>query len=148
MVWGSMAQNGVGKLVFIDHKMNADISIDLMKRKFKPSTKKFAAGNFFIMQQNNDIKHTSKKIEDYFDQNHVKMLDQPSKSPDMNLIEHLWSIVQRKIGERRCKTKDELKAKVQEAWNQISPKETKELVESMHNHIQEVLRERGGSPRY
>ena len=60
MIWG-MSWKGVGKLTFIDEKMDASMYCEILKANLRPSTKKLRIGNDFILQQDNDPKHTAKK---------------------------------------------------------------------------------------
>ncbi|ORD98996.1 TCB2 [Hepatospora eriocheir] len=44
----------------------------------------------FILQQDNDPKHTSNVVKDWFDEKNIDVLPWLPQSPDMNPIEHIW----------------------------------------------------------
>ena len=46
-----------------------------------------------IFQQDNDPKHTSRRAQEWFEENGVTVLPWPASSPDMNLIEHVWNML-------------------------------------------------------
>ncbi|GFV45635.1 transposable element Tcb1 transposase [Trichonephila clavipes] len=50
MVWGCMASNGVGNLVFIDGIMDHKLSIDILNNNLKESAKKLGLDGNFIFQ--------------------------------------------------------------------------------------------------
>jgi transposase len=148
MIWGSMAWNGAGNMCFIDDRMNGAMYVDILNKHLKASARKLRLGPKFIFQQDNDPKHTSSTAKQFFTKNKINLLDWPSQSPDLNPIEHLWANIERKLGARRCKKPQELKEKIQQAWNEINPEETKKLVESMPKRIAEVIAARGGPTKY
>lgn len=148
MVWGCMSWRGVGLLEFIDDKMNADLYINILKKNLKMSARKFRLGNNYIFQQDNDPKHTAKKTTEFFKENHINLLEWPAQSPDLNPIEHLWAILDRKIGDRSFSKKGELKEAVKKAWNEIKPEEVQKLIESMPRRLSAVIEAKGGATKY
>ena len=146
MLWGSMSWKGVGKLTFIDEKMDASMYCEILKANLRPSTKKLRTGNDFILQQDNDPKHTAKKMKVYFDTNNINVLEWPSQSPDLNPIENLWYILDRKIGDRAFRCKDNLKEAIMSPCDNITTKETQNLVNSMPNRLAETIKAKRGPP--
>ncbi len=69
----------------------------------------------FIFQQDLSPAHTAKSTKSWLNDQGVGVLDWPANSPDLN-IENLWSIVKRKMRNKRPKHADELKATVKETW--------------------------------
>ena len=115
MVWGSMAWNGTGKLEFIDGIMDSEVYVNILNKNLLASTKKLRLGKHFIFQQDNDPKHVSKKAKEFFIQKQIELLEWPAQSPDINPIEHLWAILDKKCGTQCLKRKEDLKIMLQEA---------------------------------
>ncbi|GFV81217.1 calpain-A [Trichonephila clavipes] len=63
MVWGCMASNGVGNLVFTDGILDHKLYIDILNNNLKESAKKLGLDGNFIFQQENDPKHTARNVK-------------------------------------------------------------------------------------
>lgn len=77
-----------------------------------------------------------------------KQLYSPPQSPDLNVIEHLWDELKRRVRKRRPSNKEQLKKILLEEWQNISPIVTEKLVSSMPSRLKAVLESVGGPTRY
>ncbi|GFV63627.1 transposable element Tcb2 transposase [Trichonephila clavipes] len=89
MVWGCMASNEVGNLVFIDSIMDHKLYIDILNNNLKESAKKLGLDGNFNLQQDNDPKHTARNVKVWCLFHCKQQLHTPPQSPDINVIENL-----------------------------------------------------------
>ena len=64
----------------------------------------------WILQQDNDPKHTAKMIKTWMSSKKLRLLEWPSQSPDLNPIEHLWDALGRRVGRQKHSRKADLMA--------------------------------------
>ena len=81
-----------------------------------------------IFQQDNNPKHTSKKAKQWFEDNGIQVLAWPARSPDINLIEHLWVYIKRALQKYPISLKGihEFWKRLVEEWNGIPVKACQE----------------------
>ena len=90
--------------------------------------------NRISVQHDNAPVHIAKTVEEWFAEKKIKMLaNWPSQSTDLNLIECLWSELDRCIRNRfpLAKILKELDTALQEEWQKISNTVLMNLIESM-----------------
>ena len=97
MFWGCMSSGCFGKLHFINGIMGRFMSRDILNANLYLSAAKLGITDKFFFHQDNDPKHTSKLIQEYFIRNEIKRLETPPQSPDLNPIEHLWSEINNQL---------------------------------------------------
>ncbi|GFT67801.1 transposable element Tcb1 transposase [Trichonephila clavipes] len=136
MVWGCMASNGVGNLVFIDGIMDHKIYIDIHNNNLKESAKKLGLDGNFIFQQDNDSKQTARNVKMWCLFHCKQQLHSPPQSPDINVIENLWATLEIAVQKHQIRNKAHLKQVLQEEWDKISPDTTK----NWSNRYQDVWR--------
>ena len=143
MVWGCMASKGIGKLHIIKGKMDRFMYKSILTKNIKASAIKLGIEDVFIFQQDNDPKHTSQYIKDYFIKKDVNLMEWASQSPDLNPIEHLWDYVKCEVRKRKPKNLKELEEFIIEIWKKINSELCKRLVRTMNDHVTCVLKAKG-----
>ncbi len=149
MIWGAMSSAGVGPLCF------------LKPTSLHPFTNTFWSTSCFLLLTSflkmlisfssriwHDSAHTAKSTKSWLHNHGVGVLDWPANSPDLNPIENLWSIVKRKMRNKRPTNPDELKATVKETWASIPPQQCHKLITSMPRRIETVIKAKGAPTKY
>ena len=148
MLWGCMAAGGLGNLVKIDGIMNSVQYLRILQENLVDSAEKLGLGANFVFQQDNDPKHSSRLLKEYFSGNALKVLEWPSQSPYHNVIEHLWAYVKKRYHESPSTTKSGMYSKIIEIWNNIPATVTRNLVNSVYRRFENVIAAKGGATRY
>ena len=82
-------------LVKINGTMNVEKNRQILINHATPSGK-CIIGNGLIFQQDNDPKHTARKVKSYSERKEVFRDVQVIKSPDLNIIKFLWDYLDQK----------------------------------------------------
>lgn len=88
MGWAYFSYYGVGKLVFVEDKMDTPHYISILASAL-PLSLEMMGLNEFIFQQDNDSKHTAAITKSFFENWRIRVMPWPAQSPDMNPIENL-----------------------------------------------------------
>lgn len=156
MVWGAMTWAGMSKLARVEGRMNANQFCSILDQALIPTIQAsllipdLPSQEELIFQQDNDPKHTSKLAKNWFEAKNIKLMPWPAQSPDLNPIEHLWSIIKTKLGRfgEAPKGTHDLWDRVQEVSKDISLDTCRSLISSMPDRVKAVLKARGGQTRY
>ena len=94
----------------------------------------------WILQQDNATPHTAQIVRRTLEELGVAILPWPSKSPDLNPIEHVWDFLGRRVGAKGVQSLQELTTRLQQEWVSIPQQYLDNLVLSMPRHIGEVIK--------
>lgn len=77
MVWGCFAALGHGRLAIIDETMNSALYQKIVKENVRPSVCDLKLKHNWVMQQDNDPKHTCRSTSEWLKKNKIKDLEWP-----------------------------------------------------------------------
>ena len=148
MIWGCFSANGTGALCKIDGIMKKEDYAAILDENLKSSARSLQLGRHWIFQQDNDPKHTSKYVKNWFNRNKVRVLDWPAQNPDLNPIENLWDTLKKSVAKRHPRNLEELWSYCQEEWARISTETCERLVKSYGKRLAAVKQAKGFATKY
>lgn len=148
MVWGGIAAHGVGNLYKINGILDQYQYHDIVRNQLLPSARALFNSRNWTFQEDNDPKHTANSTKALYNQLKIPREEWPANSPDLNPIENLWQYLDNMCKDRRCNTKEDLFAVLQEAWKRIPEDYLTSLVESMPRRLNAVIDAKGYATKY
>ena len=105
-------------------------------------------GANFLLQQDNDPKHSSKLCKNYLGKKQsagiLSIMEWPAQSPDLNPIELLWEQLDRMVRKKCPSSQSNLWEVLQEAWGEISSDYLNKLTTRMPKVCKAVIAANGG----
>ncbi|KAK3530781.1 hypothetical protein QTP70_001580 [Hemibagrus guttatus] len=148
MVWGGFAASGPGRLAVINGIMNSAVYQKILKENVRPSVCDLKLKRTWVLQQDNDPKHTSKSTSEWLKKNKMKTLEWPSQSPDLNPIEILRHDLKKVVHARKPSNVAELQQFCKDEWAKIPPQRCNRLIASYGKHLIAVVAAKGGQTSY
>jgi len=128
--------------------MDKDMYLDILENAMLPSADMIYGREEWLLQQDNDSKHTAHVVRDWMAHNEIPVMPWPAQSPDLNPIENLWSILDASGKNRKCNTADQLFTILRDTWNTLDKSLLEGLVNSMHDRCEAVIMAKGGASWY
>ena len=144
MVWGAI--NGDGRRILIrcpDIMNSVSYQAILSKGLFDVCDRET------IFMQDGAPCHRSKSTVQYLENNNICYIsDWPAQSPDLNIIENLWSILKLRISKLNPTSTDHLWHLCKSEWAKISNEEIERLYNSIPRRIASILKANGLNTKY
>lgn len=151
MIWGCVSSDGQMLIKFVEGNYKSRDYLRDIKFEIIPYLdSKFGKKKYFFQQDNCSI-HKAKIVMDYLYDN-VKLLSFPARSPDLNIIENIWKMIQDMVyRDRQFENKHQLKLAIVEAVRRIQDEKQEEitnLYNSMQNRMNQVILFKGSQTQY
>ncbi|GFV92535.1 transposable element Tcb2 transposase [Trichonephila clavipes] len=143
-----MAASRVGKPVIIDGIMHKMAYLNILQNNLKESADNLGLEKNFIFQEDNNPKHTAFVVKEWLLYHCRNQLNTPPQSSDLNVIENLWSHLERAVQKHQITSKEQLKSVLQEELLNIAPETNRHLVESMPRQLEAVISAKGYAAKY
>ena len=147
-IWGAISFRGASQIVMFTGIMNAPRYEQILEQSLLPFIQGcYPAGHRF--QQDNDPKHTSAHIENYFKLKDINWWRTPPESPDLNPIENVWgSLKQFLRNTYKPKNLSELKDGIERFWQSLTPEVCKRYINHLNKVIPKVIEVDGNPSGY
>ena len=142
MVWACFKGPTSGILLTIRGKIDSARYREILQNGLLPSLDLFDDINF-IFQQDNAPVHTSRRTREWMQAEDIDLLPWPSKSPDLNPIETVWDLLDRKLRKLQLASLKDLERALHTAWLEIPPETFAALSSSMPARILKCISARG-----
>ena len=147
MMWGAISYTGRSDLIMVRGHLTA---LRYRDEILRPHLLPILNRQRELFQQDNARPHTARVTRDFLTTENVTVLPWPSRSPDLNPIEHLWDVLDRRVRQRNPapQTLQQLAIALEAEWTAIPQQQIQRLIRSMSRRCRAVLDSNGGHNRY
>ena len=131
--------------------MNSERYVQVLERFIYPLSFRLGdpSTDWWLMDDNATC-HRSAVTNSYKSQASIRTLSWPARSPDLNPIENMWSLLKRRVRRLLLPGDDPLQLEnlLKEEWNEISQATVNRLIGSMPTRVHDVIELSGESTRF
>ena len=150
LVWGLITSDGIFEVWRIQKKLNAENYSSFIVEDVLPVIEDIEdkMGRKYIFQQDNAGCHTARRTKRAFENNGIKPIDWPARSPDLSPIENMWHLTKTMVYDGpQFDSENELWEKIKRSSYEIIKKNV-ELLPNLYNgmdyRVTKCLEKEGG----
>ncbi|KAI4872079.1 hypothetical protein NFI96_008296 [Prochilodus magdalenae] len=144
ILWGCFSAKGTGRLHRIVGRMDGAMYREILANNLLPSVRALKMGRGWVFQHDNDPKNTQPgQLKSGLRRKHLKVLEWPSQSPDLNPIENLWRELKVRVAQRQPRNLKALEEICMEEWAKIPAAVCANLVKNYRKRLISVIANKG-----
>ncbi|KAI4900477.1 hypothetical protein NFI96_001865 [Prochilodus magdalenae] len=132
---GGVSAHGTGRLHCIKERRTGAMYCEILGNNLLPSVRALQMGRGWVLQHDNDPKHTARITKEWLRKKHIKVLEWPSQSPDLNPIEDLWRQLKLYVSQQQPRNLADLEEICVEEWAKIPAAVCAHLVKNYRTSV-------------
>ena len=99
MIWAAISWHSADSSISVNGQITTRDYVDILDNQVCPVVQMLFPNNYAIFQDENLLIHTSRSVHSWFEEHEdaVQHLPWPGKSPDLNIIKPLWSVLDSRV---------------------------------------------------
>jgi hypothetical protein len=134
--------SGRSSIFIFSDNMDQVLYKHILEDTLRPAGKKLEVRGWKLYQDN-DPKYKSKVVQNFLDEQRVVRLLAPAKSPDLNPIENVWSMLDTEVQKCRPTNLASLQNAIIKGWKNIPQKSIQNCIMSMPTRLALVKKAQG-----
>ena len=149
MFWGAIDYDGAILLHPVEDTVNSEVYCEFIRTFMLPYfEEKKKLGIPVRFQQDGASSHTSTKTMEELSGMGITLFPHPSQSPDLNIIENLWSLLKKSLQNYTIRSREQLQELAIQEFLDTPAQYVRKLYESLGRRYKAVIRANGGSTSY
>ena len=145
--WGAISALGATSLEIYEKSLNGSIYQEIIKRHTAEMDKIFHDEEYFFMQDNHPAHQKSE--EWVVKEQKLNLIKLPKRSPDLNIIENLWSALKERVVSDGPSNEKELRVSLLNNWALLTKADRLEpFFEGLHRRYYLCIEKEGHKFRY
>lgn len=145
--WGAISAQGATSLDIYENGMNGDAYKQVIERHKAEMERLYPNGEFYLIQDN----HPAHRMNDEWVRNeqNMKLILLPKRSPDLNIIENLWAVLKERVASDGPTSEKELRASLLSHWEALTTLDKLQpFFDGLHRRYIECIEKEGQKLRY
>ena len=139
--------NGRSEIFVFSENLASPLYIKILRDTIIKEGGKIPGGGWELYLDN-DPKHTSKLTKAFLSEKHIRTIKPPPSSPELNIIENVWSMLDNQLKQMGNSTASTLRSNIKRAWKKIPQSAIQNMVLSMPRRLKLIIDGGGAAIKY